>query len=246
MGFIRDTFNEKERYEMEQANKTANPSGNFGLAGFKPPSFNQFPYESGYKEHGDPFESWYNQRLLPQPLQFQQTYGGLQSGIQNISDLLRNPGGLNPNVAGAIAPRLGQESQNIAQQFRNILSQQQGAAARGNLPVSLKAALESALNVSQERAQRGARAEALSESEQLRRQDTDQTYKLLQTILQFIQSGRGQATSQQALGAQEKASDDQKKNALIAAIGGLLAPATGGASLAVSTGANAAMNSGYW
>ena len=230
---LSDTLEAKEKYRydlLEQGSKGANPQG----YGWNIPSFSQFPYESSYKEHGSPIESWYDQRHLPEPLQFKNTYPGLQAGIQNIGELMRNPGGLGGGLADAIRPRLASESESIAQQFRNLMQNQQGALARGNAPVSIKAALEQALGINQERAQRGARREAIMDSEQLRRQDTDQTYKLLQTILQFIQSGRGQATSQQAFDAQEKQSDDAKTNALIGAIGSLLAPATGGASLAAA------------
>ena len=87
---------------------------------------------------------------------------GLTGGLQSLSDLLRNPGGLSPGVSEAILPRLSMESQTISQNFRGLQANQAGAAARGNLPTSIKAALEAALGTAQERAQRGATKPPLS------------------------------------------------------------------------------------
>ena len=159
------------------------------------------------------------QKFLPNALQsgFGDDIGRLLStGIQGIGDLIRNPGGLAPNVLDAIRPRLAAESENIAQNFRGIGSQQAGTLARTNAPVSIRSALESALNTSQERAQRGARREALSDSDQLRRQDSSQIFNILDAILQFMSSGRGQAI--QGLGAVAQA-DAQKQAALVGAAG---------------------------
>ena len=133
------------------------------------------------------------QSFLPPSLRIRQTGPILQAGIQGIGDLIRNPGGLNPNVADAVRGRLAQESENIATNFRGIGANQRGAAARSNLPVSIKNALESALGVSQERAQRSARRGALADSEQLRRQDLQKTFDILNSILQFTSSGRSGA-----------------------------------------------------
>lgn len=108
---------------------------------------------------------------------------GLQGGLGALGELLQNPGGLSPNISQAIAPRLAMESEAIGANFRGIQAEQAGAAARGNLPVSIKNALASALNVSQERAQRDARRGAMSESEALRRQDTAQVLDLLALLL---------------------------------------------------------------
>ncbi len=141
------------------------------------------------------FESSDIQRYLPWQLRM----GGglidpiLKSGIQGIGDLIQHPGSLSPTISSAIAPRLAAESQNIAQNFRGIGQNQAGASARANTPLSLQGALQSALDVAQERAQRASRGEALSQSEDLRRQDLSQPYNLLNTILQYISSGRGQA-----------------------------------------------------
>lgn len=130
---------------------------------------------------------------MPPALQWGNVGPDVTRGIQNIGQLLQNPGGLSPNVADAINPRLAAESQNIAANFRGIGSNQAGAAARGNLPTSIKAALSSALDIAQERAQRGARGEALQQSETLRRQDMSQVYDLLNSILGFLSSARGSA-----------------------------------------------------
>ena len=108
---------------------------------------------------------------------------GLAGGLQGLGELLQNPGGLSPNISQAIAPRLAMESEAIGANFRGIREEQAGAAARGNLPVSIKNALASALNVSQERAQRDARRGAMTESEALRRQDTSQVLDLLALLL---------------------------------------------------------------
>lgn len=133
------------------------------------------------------------QRYLPPELRQDKIGPFMSAGVQGLGSLLQNPGGLSPNVSEAILPRLSAESQSIAQNFRGIQSNQSGAAARGNLPTSIKAALQQALDVAQERAQRGARGQALTDSESLRREDLSNVYKLLDTILQFMSSGRGQA-----------------------------------------------------
>ncbi len=102
-----------------------------------------------------PFESFDLQKFLPPSLRFGNTGEFLRSGIQGIGDLIQNPGGLSPNVLDAIRPFLAQESENIATNFRGTRANQAGAAARSNLPVSIKNALASSLDVSEERAQRG-------------------------------------------------------------------------------------------
>jgi hypothetical protein len=139
-----------------------------------------------------PFESDFLQGALPPSLRLGATGDMLGAGVQGIGDLLRNPGGLSPNVADAIKARLAVTSEGIARDFRGIRSQQAGAGARGNVPISIRTALDSALNVAQERAQRGARRGALMDSETLRRQNLSQVYALLDAILQFQSSARGQ------------------------------------------------------
>lgn len=140
-----------------------------------------------------PFDSRQIQAFLPEYLRSGNINPYMNAGIAGIGNLMQNPGGLNPNISQAIAPRLGIESQGIAQNFRGIQANQAGGAARSNLPVSIKAALDAALNTQQERAQRDARGNAMYESEQLRRSDLDQTYKLLDALLQFSNAGRGGA-----------------------------------------------------
>ena len=166
-----------------------------------------------------PYESSDIQRFLPPELRAGAIGPTLQSGLGGISELIRNPGGLSPTVADAIRQRLAAESESIAQNFRGIGSQQAGAAARGNLPVSIKSALQSALDVAQERAQRGSRREALQDSESLRRQDLERTFQILDAILQFISSGRGQSIP----GLSTSASlSGNRQAAQLAAIGNLL------------------------
>ena len=166
----------------------------------------------------EPFEGFRVQRFLPPSLRSANTTDTLRTGVQGIGELIRNPGGLSPTVSDAIRPRLAAESENIAGNFRNFQAENTGAAARSNTPVSLKDAVSRAINVAQERAQRGARRDALSDSDNLRRQDLSQTFSLLDAILQFIGSGRGQAV--QGLGA-AGGLEQNRKAANLSAIGSL-------------------------
>jgi hypothetical protein len=166
-----------------------------------------------------PFSSGTIQGFLPGPLRAPFTDPILGAGIEGIGDLIRNPGGLSPTVSDAIRQRLAAESESIAQNFRGIGANQAGRAARENVPVSIKTALGSALDVAQERAQRGARREALIDSDALRRQDLGQTYNLLDALLQFTSSGRGQAI--QGLGAASN-NAQQRQASNLAAFGSLL------------------------
>ncbi|KKN04139.1 hypothetical protein LCGC14_1100470 [marine sediment metagenome] len=164
------------------------------------------------------------QKFLPPSLQFEQTGGILDAGIQGIGELIRNPGGLSPNVLDAIRQRLAVESESIAGNFRGIRANQAGGAARSNLPVSIKNALASSLDISEERAQRGARRSALSDSDALRRGDLGQTFGILDAILQFISSGRGHAIA----GLSAAAGNQQNRQASnLAFIGQLASTAFG-------------------
>lgn len=165
------------------------------------------------------------QKFLPPELRYQNTGPIFQSGLKGIADLLRNPGGLSPTVSDAIRPRLASESEQIATNFRNLSQEQAGTAARNNLPVSIKSALDAALGFSQERAQREARRSALTDSEQLRRSDTEQFYKLLDAINQFLSSGRNAAVGALGQAAQSEASTDA---ATLAMIGSIASAAAGG------------------
>lgn len=141
---------------------------------------------------------------------------GFRAGFQNLAQLFQASGGLSPTVSAAILPRLAMESESIATNFRGIQANQAGAAARGNLPVSIKAALDSALNVAQERAQRGARQEAMASSEDLRRDDLGQMLNLIQLLTTGKQNDPG-------LEAQGRAASAQKDAATMAAIGSIIA-----------------------
>lgn len=166
-----------------------------------------------------PFESEFFQRFLPPSLRLGRTGPILGTGIEGLGELIRRPGGLSPGVSEAILPRLAQESESIAQNFRGIQAQQAGRAARQNVPVSIKTALESALDVAQERAQRGTRRAALAESEELRRLDLGKTFDILDAILQFASSGRGQAI--QGLGAAGRLGE-RRKAGFLGFLGSLL------------------------
>jgi hypothetical protein len=129
---------------------------------------------------------------LPPELRMGQTGPLIGAGMEGIGSLIRNPGQLSSAVSSSVAPGVGMESQGIAQQFRNEATNQAGAAGANNLSPAVKAMLQQILGTSQEGAQRGARTKGLGSTDQLKRQDLDQTYKLLDTIMQFIASGRGQ------------------------------------------------------
>lgn len=197
------------------------------MFGIKDPLFGKTGAEDDLKDQANAyFESSDIQRFLPTALRTWSTDPILISGIKGIGDLVKSPGGLSPGVADAIRPRLAAESFNIAQNFRGIGSNMAGAAARGNLPVSIKAALEAALNTQQERAQRGARGEALMASESLRREDLMKIFPILDAILQFTQGRQGgalQASSQLAQTAQ------QRQAATLAFISSLIPTNVGGA-----------------
>lgn len=158
------------------------------------------------------------QALLPFILQDPNIGPLLQSGMSGIADLLRNPGSLSPTVSSSIAPRLAEESQNIAQNYQGIGANQAGALARSNAPTSLKGALASALDVAQERAQRSARNEALTSSDVLRRQDLGQTFNLLNSLLQFTSAGRGQSIQGLGIASQDEARRQAAEMALWSSI----------------------------
>lgn len=130
------------------------------------------------------------QAFLPTQLQSQFSGPVLQNWMQNMGQLQANPGGLAPNISQAIAPWLSNESQSIATNFQGLGQNQASALARGNAPVSIKAAMQSALGLQQEQAQRAARNQAMTQSEALRRQDISSALPLLDALQQFTNSGR--------------------------------------------------------
>lgn len=143
--------------------------------------------------------SGYSDMFLPPALRNFANSPDFAAGFKNLGGLMANPGGINPNISQAIAPWLANQSQDIATNYRGMMQNQAGAAARGNLPVSIKTALDSAMNVSQERAQRQARGEAMTQSEALRRQDLSSIMPILQSMADFTNAGHGQAV--QGLGS---------------------------------------------
>ena len=163
------------------------------------------------------FANFQTQRLLPRAFR-QSSRGGIvdpfiRSGLQGIGQLIQNPGGLAPNVGAAIGPRLSIESERIARDTRGLQSQAQGNLARaGQSNTPFAQALNVALERAAARDQSVARRSALSETDQLRRQDLGQVFQLLQAQLSFLNSGRG--IQSQALGQQFKASQtDRAANA---------------------------------
>lgn len=163
------------------------------------------------------------QKFLPPSLRFEQTGGILKSGIQGIGELIKTPGRLSSSVADAIRQRLAGTSENIAANFRGIRANQAGASARSNTPISIKNALSGALDVAQERAQRGARRGALEDTDKLRRQDLGQTFGILDAILQFLSSGRGQAVQGLDVASRSEESAIASRQALIGSVGSSLA-----------------------
>jgi hypothetical protein len=126
-------------------------------------------------------------------------------------------------VSTAIQPRLGTESELIGRNFRGLGQEQAGMGARSNLPVSIKAALQAALGMGQDRAQRDARRSAMTEGEQLRRSDLEQTYKLLDSMLGFTSAGRGQSMQGLGAAAGAESSSDSSTLATLASLAGMAA-----------------------
>lgn len=174
---------------------------------------------------GDPFGSNASQRLLPKQLRKRTTGPILNDWISQLGDLIKNPGGLSPTVSEAVIPRLSMESQSIGQNYRNMQAENAGAAARSNLPVSIKNALARALDIAQERAQRDARFAALTESDQLRRQDIGQGFNLMDAIKSFLGMQKGIDTQVYGQRLQDSAS---RQAATMQLIGSLF---SGGAGL---------------
>jgi hypothetical protein len=143
--------------------------------------------------------------------------------------MIRRPGQLSRTALSDIQPRLNSEFRNIGQNYQGLASEQAGAAARGNTPVSIKNALQKALGVSQQRARGEATNQALMESDELRRGDLDQMYSLLDTILQYTSSGMGQGIPGiNAANAIKSQTSQANSAANTAAIGSLLQAFGGG------------------
>lgn len=163
--------------------------------------------------------------FLPAVLRTQNINRFLDPAIKQLGQLLTNPGGIGSNLQSAIAPRLEAERAQIGQNFQNIKSEAAGSAARTNTPVSLKGALSKALDTAEARAQRQAGQQAVAESEEIRRQDVPQAFNILDAILQFTSSGRGQAVSGLGgagqLDLQSRGIQQQQNAAALAGLGSL-------------------------
>jgi len=174
-----------------------------------------------------PFEQ--TEYFLPPELRSQQTGPLIGAGMAGSGDLIRNPGQLSSQVSSSVAPGVAMQSQNIAQQFRNQATNEAGAAGVNNLPPSIKALLQALQGSSQEQAQRGARTQGLGSTDQLKRQDLEHTYKLLDTILQFMASGKGQTTPGLIAAAENRAGNYQRSSAAnMAALASMLQGYGGG------------------
>lgn len=169
---------------------------------------------------GAPYNSSEIQNFLPPELR--QAFSGpaLSAGMAGLTGLLKNPGGLNPNISEAIAPWLRNASQSIATNYRNLGQNSAGAAARSNLPVSIKDALQAALGMNQVRDQFAAKNQAMGQSEQLRREDISQLFPLLMALHQFTSTGRGQAIQGYSNMSEASAKDTGSKLAAMASIAG--------------------------
>lgn len=170
-----------------------------------------------------PFESRGIQSLLPYSLQYRNTGDMLNNAIQEIGKLLASPGSTSENLSGNIAERLASDNAVIGQNYSNMAAEQSGAAARGNVPVSIKGALQRALETNERRARGDTMRGAISESEAKRREDLQQAYNVLDMILQFLSSARGQAVqgtnAAEAISSQNSAADMASISALLQAIG---------------------------
>ena len=172
---------------------------------------------------------------LPPELRMGQTGPLIGAGMEGIGNLIRNPGGLSSQVGTSVAPGIAMASQDVAQQFRNQATNQAGAAGANNLPPSVKALLQAIQGTSQEGAQRGVQAKGLGQTDQVKREGLQHTYKLLDTIMQFLASGRGQTIPGLIGAAQNRSENYQRSSAAnMASLASLLqnfgrqAPATGG------------------
>ena len=195
-----------------------------------------------------PFESFQIQKLLPPSLRSAFPTEGrrrsrssiesgditpfLNAGIQGIGQRAARPGLLSPQIAQALQAQFALASQGLAGTSRATaakLANRLGATGAGS---GAKATAGAAGLVGQERAQRGLRGKGLLQTGQLQRADQQQTFNLLDTILQFISSGRGQniqglrGAGQLAIGQQ--AFTNQQRAANIASLGSALSSIGGG------------------
>lgn len=159
-----------------------------------------------------PFELWSDYYMNGQlhKTDFSRSMG---AGVKNLGELFRNPGGLQGNVAGAIAPRLAMESDSIGRNTRNIQQEAGGSLARAGMGGGPWAqALNAAIQQGGARQMADARRGAMAESEQLRRQDLSRVMDMYQLLLNFTTAGRNTALGVGTQSIQQGQINTQQQN----------------------------------
>ena len=162
------------------------------------------------------------QRMLLQPFRMYDNtakkwlpFGdALLRGGEQLQGLFRNPGSVNPNISGAIAPLVAAESDRIQRTGANQLSQAAGTMARTGVGGGMYAALEAAMNRANSRDIAGARRAGVAQSEGLRRQDLGTLLQTLQYIQDTTMQGRGvrQGAKAQSIAQQQGKNANQAAN----------------------------------
>jgi len=224
--------------------------GNRAAAGFDNPNISSNS-EDQYKLLTYPFNSGAIQALLPASLKFGPIPKGMpgwkarsspyepgniepfiNSGVRQLGLLSAFPGVLNPQVAPALkagtAMQSTQAAQNDTAQAQRVMNRLASTGgSQGANPLAT-----AAMNLSADASQRGVRGAALSQTDQLKRSDTQQTYNLLDAVLKFISSGRGQSVAGLQGAAQlaqsQKAIQQQYQASQLAMLGSGLSSFGGG------------------
>ena len=154
-----------------------------GLGGGNKPSVPD-PSSFGSKDFNHLLPFWLRRGAVGQ--------SAIGSGMEQIAYLLSHPGQFSPDINQAIGLRLSGESDIIGRNTANSVSQAAGAPARsGTAGTGFSQALQAALQRAGNQDMATARRNAMTDSEQMRRADLDQTYKMLDALLQFTNSARG-------------------------------------------------------
>ena len=170
------------------------------------------------------------QRMLLQPFRMYDNtakkwlpFGdALLRGGEQLQGLFRNPGSVNPNISGAIAPLVAAETDRIQRTGANQLSQAAGTMARTGAGGGMYAALEAAMNRANSRDIAGARRGAVAQSEGLRRQDLGTLLQTLQYLQDTTMQGRGVRQGAKAQSMQQNAQNQQNKAANLSTWGSVL------------------------